>query len=57
MIANYYMNLIIYFFIKLRETRTAKTIRQSFYGLKLMTDTNKNDGVADGRWGSQQTLF
>ena len=43
MIANYSMNLIIYVFMNCRETWTAKTIRESFYGLILMADTNKND--------------
>jgi hypothetical protein len=39
MIANYSINLIIYVFMNRRETRTAKTIRESFYGLMLMVDT------------------
>jgi hypothetical protein len=43
MIANYSMNLIIYVFMNRRETRTAKTIRESFYGLMLMVGTYKND--------------
>jgi hypothetical protein len=43
MIANYYMIFIIYVFMNHRETWTAKTIRESFYGLMVMADTNKND--------------
>jgi hypothetical protein len=43
MVANYSMNLIIYVFMNRRETQTTKTIRESFYGLMLMTGTNKND--------------
>jgi cell division protein FtsW (lipid II flippase) len=36
MIANYSINLIIYFFMIRRETQTAKTIRDTFHGLLLM---------------------
>jgi hypothetical protein len=42
------MNLIIYVFMNRRETLTAKTIRESFYGLILLADTNKNDKLQ--RW-------
>jgi hypothetical protein len=43
MIANYYMIFIIYVFMNHRETWTTKTIRENFYGLMVMGDTNKND--------------
>jgi hypothetical protein len=42
-IANDSINLIIYVFMNRRETGTAKTIRESFYGLMLMIGTYKND--------------
>jgi hypothetical protein len=40
-----------------RETQGAKTIRESFYGCKLMDGTKKEWQVADGRNPFLDQLF
>jgi hypothetical protein len=41
------MNLIIYVFMNRRETLTAKTIRESFYGLILLAEPTRMTSYKD----------
>jgi hypothetical protein len=55
-IANYSMILNIFVFMNHRGTQGAKTSRESFYGWKLMDDTNKNDKLLMGDGATNEPI-